>query len=277
MRISGSTALVTGAAGGIGRAVVRRFLAGGARVVLWDRDVPALEDAAGELKALGPVRYAALDVTDPAAVSDEAARLAREGWAVDLLDANAGVAYPGELLEMDEGRLRSTVRVNLEAMVWCVRAFVPPMVKRGRGHVVFMASASSFLGVPGLAVYAATKHAVIGLAESLRLELRRKGVLGVGMTIVCPGFVRTAMFEGVRPPTLLPWLTSAQLADRIAVGVEAGELYVREPWIVRWLPAMRALAPTFVLDRLGDLLGLNHTTEDWKAAGQPRGSAPRPE
>lgn len=266
MKINGATALVTGAAGGIGRAVVRRLLTGGARVVLWDRDVPALEEVTSELKSLGPVRYAAVDVADPAAVNDEAARLAREGWEIDLLDANAGVAFPGDLLEMDEGRLRSTVRVNLEAMIWQLRAFVPPMAKKGRGHVVFMASASSFLGVPGLAAYAATKHAVIGLAESLRLELRRRGTLGVGMTIVCPGFVRTQMFEGVRPPILLPWLTPPQLADRIYRGVEAGELYVREPWIVRWLPAMRALAPTFVMDHVGDLLGLNRTTDDWKSA-----------
>lgn len=266
MRLSGATALVTGAAGGIGRAVVRRFLASGARVVLWDRDVPSLEEVAGQLKTLGPLRYAAVDVTDPAAVNDEAARLAREGWGIDLLDANAGVAFPGDLLAMDEGRLRSTVRVNLEAMLWCLRAFVPSMAKSGRGHVVFMGSASSFVGVPGLAAYAATKHAVVGLAESLRLELRRKGALGVGMTIVCPGFVRTAMFEGVKPPFLLPWLTPAQLADRIARGVEAGELYVSEPWIVRWLPTLRALAPTFLTDRIGDLIGLNHTTDDWRSS-----------
>ena len=263
MRLRGATALITGGAGGIGRAVARRFLTGGARVVLWDRDVPALEEAASELKALGPVRYAALDVTDPAAVNDEAAKLAADGWEVDLLDVNAGVAYPGDLLEMDEGRLRATVRVNFESLIWCLRSFVPAMEKRGRGHIVFMASASSFIGVPGLAVYTATKHAVIGLAESLRLELRRRGRLGVKMSIVCPGFVRTAMFEGVKPPRLLPWLTPAQLADRIAKGVEAEELYVREPWIVRWLPALRAAAPTFVLDHLGDLLGLNHTTDDW--------------
>ncbi|MBI4348504.1 MAG: SDR family NAD(P)-dependent oxidoreductase [Elusimicrobia bacterium] len=263
MRLRGATALITGGAGGIGRAVARRFLTAGSRVVLWDRDVPALEDAAGELKSLGPVRYAALDVTDPAAISDEGKRLGADGWEIDLLDVNAGVAYPGDLLEMDEGRLRSTVRVNLESLIWCLRTFIPPMERRGRGHVVFMASASSFVGVPGLAVYTATKHAVIGLAESLRLELRRRGKLGVKMSIICPGFVRTAMFEGVKPPMLLPWLTPAQLADRIARGIENDELYVREPWIVRWLPALRAAAPTFVLDHLGDLMGLNNTTDEW--------------
>ncbi|MBI5199988.1 MAG: SDR family NAD(P)-dependent oxidoreductase [Elusimicrobia bacterium] len=264
MRLRGATSLITGGAGGIGRAVARRFLAGGSRVVLWDRDVPALEDAASELKALGPVRYAALDVTDPAAVHDESAKLSADGWEIDVLDVNAGVAYPGDLLEMDEGRLRSTVRVNLESLLWCLRSFVPPMERKGKGHIVFMASASSFVGVPGLAAYTATKHAVIGLAESLRLELRRRGRLGVKMSIVCPGFVRTPMFDGVKPPFLLPWLTPAQLADRIFRGVEAEELYVREPWIVRWLPMLRATAPTFVLDHLGDLMGLNQTTDEWK-------------
>ncbi|MBI4422927.1 MAG: SDR family NAD(P)-dependent oxidoreductase [Elusimicrobia bacterium] len=265
MRIQGSTALVTGGAGGIGRAVARRFAASGARVVLWDRDAGALEEAARELASLGqPVRTAAVDVTDSAAVNEEAARLAREGWAVDIVDANAGAAFPGELIEMEEAKLKTTIRVNLDAVVWTLRAFVPPMIKRLRGHVVFMASASSFTGVPGLAVYAATKHAIIGLAESLRLELRRRGCLSVGVTIVCPGFVRTAMFEGVRPPVLLPWLTPDDVAAAVCRGVEEGRLYVREPWIVRVLPLLRAVAPTFIQDGLGDLLGLNHTTDDWR-------------
>ena len=264
MNIRGATALVTGGAGGIGLAVARRLLEGRARVVLWDNDREALGRAAGELSALGPVRSATVDVTDAAAVQSEAARLAAEGWDVDLLDANAGVAFPGDLLEMEQRRLEATFRVNVEGVANCIRAFAPPMVRKGRGHVVLMASAAALTAVPGLAAYAASKHAVIGLADSFRLELRRRGALGVKVTVVCPGFVRTPLFAGVEAPVVLPWLTPQGLAALIADGVERDLLYVRAPWIVRWLPLLRSVSPTFLHDRLGDWLGLTHSTDPWK-------------
>jgi len=134
------------------------------------------------------------------------------------------------------------VAVNLESYFWCAKAFVPGMIARGEGHIVMVASAAGLLGVPGMAAYSATKHAVIGFAESLRLELRRAGARGVGTTIVCPSFIDTGMFPDSRPPLFTPWLKPDALAEKIVAAVRARRLYVREPAMVKLRPAAQGAA-----------------------------------
>src|SRR5437879_2092595 len=104
-----------------------------------------------------------------------------------------------------------------------------------------IASAAGLLGVPGMAAYSATKHAVIGFAESLRLELRRSGAAGVGMTIVCPSFVDTGMFPDTPPPLFTPRLEPERLAGKIVAAVRANKLYVREPAMVKLIPLLKTL------------------------------------
>ena len=213
MELSGKTALVTGGASGIGKAFAKRLLRGGARVALWDLDPAAAEAARKELSTFGEVRAYGVDVTDRAQVAAAAERLLSELGELDLLDNNAGVVFGGDFLSVPEEKLLKTVEVNLNGTLWCTRAFLPGMLRRGSGHLVMMASAAGLLGVPGMAVYSASKHAVIGFAESLRLELRNAGKPGIGITIVCPSFVSTGMFEGARPPGS-PWVSQA-LAGKI--------------------------------------------------------------
>ncbi len=264
MQVRGRLALITGGAGGIGKALARRLLGAGASVALWDLDPTALEIARRELSGLGPVRTQALDLTDRSALAEAASRLRREAGEVDLLDNNAGVAFSGDFLSCPEESLLKTVEVNLNAVMWCTREFLPAMIRRGSGHVVFMSSAAGLLGVPGLAVYSATKHAVIGLAESVRQELAREGHKGIGWTIVCPSFVKTGMFEGVRPPRLVPWLSPEEVAEAVFEAVLKNRLTVRIPFMVRILPALKGLSGPRVLDRIGELLGMTRATEGWK-------------
>ena len=239
MEIKGRLALVTGGAGGIGRAAAAELLRRGARVALWDQDAAALEKAKASLSPLGEVFVDALDLRDRAAIARAAAKLRAAAGEVDLLDNNAGVVFGGDFLAVSEEKLAATVDVNLNAVMWCTREFLPSMIRRGQGHLVFMSSASGLLGVPGLAAYAASKHAVIGLAESLRLELKKAGCRGVGMTIACPSFVNTGMFEGV----------------------ERDRLYVRAPWLVKLVPLVKGLAGTRALDALGALLGMDRAMD----------------
>ncbi|MBI4676688.1 MAG: SDR family oxidoreductase [Elusimicrobia bacterium] len=264
MDIRGKTALVTGGASGIGKAVARRFLQSGARVVLWDLDGPALAAAASDLSGLGPVTSHAVDVTDRRGVAAAAERVLAEAGEVDVLDANAGVVFGGDFLSVPEDRLQKTFEVNVLGLMWCARAFLPGMIRRGSGHLVLMASAAGLLGVPGMAAYAASKHAVVGFGESLRLELRRAGLRGVGMTIVCPSFVRTGMFEGVKVPLLTPWLDPEALAVKVVDAVRSNRLYVREPFMVKLVPALKGFTSAAVVDWLGDLLGMNRSMEEWK-------------
>ncbi len=265
MKIGGQIALITGGAGGIGKALARRFLRGGARaVVLWDFNQVALETACRELSAEGDVRGYHLDITDRREVAEAAQRVRREVGEVDILDNNAGVVYGGNFLTCPEEQLLKTIEVNVNATMWCTRAFLPGMLSKGSGHIVMMASAAGLLGVPGMAAYSASKHAVIGLAESIRLELRRQGHAGINLCIVCPGFVKTGMFEGVDPPLLTPWLEPEFIAEKIYEGVLKDRLYVREPFMIKLVPALKGLVVPKVLDWIGGLLGMHKVMDRWK-------------
>jgi NAD(P)-dependent dehydrogenase (short-subunit alcohol dehydrogenase family) len=263
MEISGRVVLITGGAGGIGKALAARCLRAGARVVLWDADAAALDAACGELSAVGPVRGYALDITDRKKVAETAARVEREVGIVDVLDNNAGIVHGTDFLNCPEETLVRTIEVNVNAVMWCTRAFLPGMIKKGRGHVVMMSSAAGLLGVPGMAAYSASKHAVIGFAESIRLELRKLGHRGIGMTIVCPSFVKTGMFEGTRAPRLAPWLAPDALAAKIFDAVRKDRLYVREPFLIKIVPALKGLGGTALTDWVGKILGMHSAMDHW--------------
>ena len=132
------------------------------------------------------------------------------------------------------------------------------MIARGSGHLVYTASAAGLLGVPGMAVYSATKHAVVGLAESVRMELRRAGHRGIGTTIVCPSFIDTGMFPDTHPPLFTPWLKPEALAEKIVAAVKADRLYVSEPAMVKLIPLLKAL-PRAVGDALCALTGMDRS------------------
>jgi all-trans-retinol dehydrogenase (NAD+) len=134
------------------------------------------------------------------------------------------------------------------------------MISRGEGHIVFIASAAGMTGVPGMAVYSATKHAVIGFAESLRLELRRGSAAAVSMTIVCPSFIETGMFPDTAPPLFTPWLKPEALAEKIVAAIRSNTLYVREPAMVKLIPLLKAL-PQCLGDFLCRVTGMDRSLQ----------------
>lgn len=265
---SGKVAVITGGAGGVGRALGVRLARAGAKVALWDLDEARLSRAVGELGS--SARGYALDASDPAQVRDAARKVESELGPVDFLDNNVGVVFPGSFLDFTEERIHKTVDVNLKSYLWCTRAFLPGMIARGCGHIVMTASAAGLSGVPGMTVYSATKHAVVGFAESLRLELRNSGIDGIGMTIVCPSFIASGMFEGANPPLGTGWLTVDRIADEILAAVRSGRLYVREPFLVKLIPLLKAL-PVRCSDWAGDLTGMHRSLEPFNRKDEPLG------
>ena len=257
--LKGRTAVITGGAGGLGFATARVLGREGMSVALWDLNGRKAEERAAALRAEGvTARGWGLDVTDPEAVRAGAAEVERELGPVSLLDNNAGVHFPGDFLQATDEQIRKQIDVNINSYFWCARAFVPGMVARGSGHVVMIASAAGLLGVPGMAAYSASKHAVVGFAESLRMELLRGGAAGVGMTIVCPSFIDTGMFPDTTPPLFTPWLKPDALAEKIVAAVKADRLYVREPAMVKLIPLVKAL-PRAVGDALCSLTGMDRS------------------
>ena len=183
LQLAEKSALVTGAASGIGRAVARALAEAGARVVVADREADAGAHVAAELAggAAGGHRFAAVDVTDPDSVRELFAAVPAP---LDILVNNAGINLPATLLDVDADNIARTLAVNQTGLVLCAQAAATGMVAAGGGVIVNMASESGLEGSAGQSVYAASKAAVYSLTRSWAKELGPRGVRVVG---VAPG------------------------------------------------------------------------------------------
>src|SRR4051812_23294632 len=197
--LRGKVAVVTGGASGVGRAVAQRFAAEGMAVVIGDVEGEAAKPAVTELEAGGTEALAVqVDVTDPESVG-ALADAARERFGTfHVVCNNAGVAgHFGRAWDTPLADWRWVLDVNVWGVVHGIQAFVPTLVEQNEGHVVNTASLAGWAAVPGMAPYCASKHAVLAISESLRLDLEASGS-AVGVTAVCPGMIQTNLMTGDR-------------------------------------------------------------------------------
>ncbi len=212
----GQVAVVTGGASGIGRGIVDALASRGLTVVVADVEQDALDRAAAEIAAQGAsVLAACIDVRRPEQLDDLADRVIGEFGRVDVVCNNAGViTSPAPAWAQSAADWLWTVQVNLLGVANGIRAFVPHLVEAGRGHVVNTASLAGLSTIPGggNAAYSATKHAVVGLSETLRLELELVAP-EVGVSVLCPGPVPTRIHDAERnrPPDLTRSGTAEEL------------------------------------------------------------------
>ncbi|GAA0442007.1 short-chain dehydrogenase [Acrocarpospora corrugata] len=207
------TAVVTGGASGIGRAVARELLARGVHVTIADIADP--EPAAKELGCA----HVQVDVTDARAVRDLMTGVKAGHGRLDFVFNNAGIAVCGRADEMTLDHWNRAIDVNLRGVVHGVHAAYPIMIDQGYGHLVNTASVAGLTPAPQLLPYTATKHAVVGLSLALRAEAARHGVR---VTAVCPGFTDTPLLDNANPG--LPATSTSSNARAAAVGV-VGRLY----------------------------------------------------
>lgn len=189
---TGTTVLVTGASSGIGEALARRFARDHFDLVLVARSADKLEALGKELASNHGIRtrVAPVDLSLPGAVEELAVSLKRGRWQVDILVNNAGALAYGPFLDISAERHQALIDLNIAGLTAMLAHFLPPMVARGSGRVLNVASIAGFQPVPMLASYAATKAYVLSLTESLAEELRGTGV---SVTALCPGITDTDM------------------------------------------------------------------------------------
>ena len=210
VQLETSTALVTGATGGIGQAIVRALHGRGAAVIASGRKREVLERIAGELDRVEPL---VADLSDAAQV-----RALVEGRRIDVLVANAALPASGRLDSFSAEEIDRALDVNLRAPMQLARALAPHMVERGTGHLVFISSLSGKMASAGASVYNATKFGLRGFGFALNEELRGTGV---GATTVFPGFIREAgMFADSKAE--LPRGVGTRTPDDVARAVLAG-------------------------------------------------------
>jgi short-subunit dehydrogenase len=186
---AGAATIVTGGSRGIGRAVAEAAAAWGAHVGLIARDENDLRSAAA---AIPDARYAVADVADPGALAAAIGRLEQALGATDVLVANAGIGAYGAFADLSEEEAERVVRVNVLGTVHALRAVVPGMIARRRGHLVTVGSIAGRIGTPFEAIYSASKFAGVGLTEALAVEL---APYGIGVSVVNPGPVATGFAE----------------------------------------------------------------------------------
>ena len=272
--IAGRHVLVTGGASGIGRLMARKLAALGGRVSIWDIQRENLDKVVAELNAGGreTARGFFCDVSKRENVYQLAEETKAASGPVDILINNAGVVSGKPLLQIPDEKIEATFAINVLALFWTAKAFLPHMIENNRGHVVTIASASGLVGVPKLSDYAASKWAAVGFDESLRGELR-KTAPGVMTTVVCPFYIDTGMFHGVKSrfSWLLPILKEDKVAERVVSAIQRNKRRLMMPPVVYTVPLMR-LFPVGVFDWLAAFLGVNASMDEFTGRGSSGGT-----
>jgi NAD(P)-dependent dehydrogenase (short-subunit alcohol dehydrogenase family) len=236
--LAGKTAFVTGGASGIGLALGAAFAQAGMKVMLADIETDELAAVVKSLHDFGPnVRGVACDVADPASV-ERAAKASYEAFGnVHVVCNNAGVAAAGGIDNFSLGNWRWVLDVNLMGVLHGIRSFLPHIRAHGEGgHIVNTASMAGMNSGLGFSPYVASKFAVVGMSEGLATQLKP---FGIGVTVLCPGFVRTRIGESGRnrperygatqtpDPASPAGLLRAQLAERLQSGLDPSDVAAR--------------------------------------------------
>jgi all-trans-retinol dehydrogenase (NAD+) len=257
--------LITGGGSGIGRQMALNFAKEGSRIVLWDINEEAVSRVAEEIEPAGvDVWKYVCNVADRETVYQTAEQVKKDVGNVDVLVNNAGVVTGKPFLQCSDDDIIKTMDVNIMAHFWTVRSFLPEMIQANHGHLVTIASAGGWIGVNSLADYCASKFAAVGFDESIRMELRKKGLRGVKTTLVSPYYINTGMFKGVKSKyeLILPILDEHFVARRIVRAVKNDCAVLKMPPIVYLLPLLRLL-PVKLFDLLADILGISSTMDEF--------------
>jgi short-subunit dehydrogenase len=232
--LRGTSAVVTGAGRGVGRAIALRLASAGARVAVGDLDVAAAEAVAADI---GSGAFpAAVDVTDRARFEALLEASEQRHGPLDVMVNNAGVDWVGPFHDEPDEVTRREIEINLYGTTVGSKLALARMLPRRSGHLVNVASGVGRVPLPGSATYAATKHGVVGLTESLRLEYRGSGV---SFSVIQPSQVDTAMIDGQSRPWALPVVKP----DDVARAVLDALLHRRfEVWVPRSQAASATLA-----------------------------------
>lgn len=262
---------------GMGRLYALRAAREGAGVViLWDVDADALAETAAEVTALGAravVRQ--VDLADRTAIAEAASESRAEG-PLTLLVNNAGIVRGALFWDHSPERdIALTMDVNALAPMYVTHAFLPDMMAdAGRPRrILNIASAAGTVSNPRMSVYAASKWAVIGWSDSLRLELEQQGYGHLKVTTFCPSYISTGMFDGARGPLLTPLMTPEDAVDRAWRATVAGQPQLIAPATAQLGKVLRGILPVRAWDFVGGkVFGIYSTMDKFTGRDQKAGT-----
>ncbi len=262
--LAGKLALVTGAGHGLGQQLCRDLAAAGAQVLVTDRD---LDRVAETLELIHNDGFAAsgysMDVTDLNEITLTKNRIHAEHGPIDVLVNNAGVVFGGNFLDVPMERHLATYQINTIGPVAVTHAFLPDLIEKSDAHLVNISSASALIPLAFGSTYASSKWAVLGFTRSIREELRATGNRHVMTTAVCPSYINTGMFEGVKTPFLCGRLTPEKISNLVMKAIKKNTATVLAPWLVKLIPLGKGTLPRFMFRALLRFLGVSTGMVSW--------------
>lgn len=277
-KMQNKTILITGAASGLGYMLAEKLLQQQAIVVAVDINADGLAKMKADFSNWQENIFTYVCDLSQKAKIDLLSKKVLKQHKVDVLVNNAGIVSGKPFLEINEKEIDKTMSINLMANIWLTKAFLPSMVDRKSGQVVFISSAAGIIGVNKLSDYCAAKFGIFGFAESLRVEMK-KIQSPVKISIVAPYYIKTGMFEGVqtRFSFLLPLLEPEYAVKKIFQTIQKKKDLMIMPVTVRLIWPLRLLG-TKIFDFAANLLGVNETMAHFvgRQPAQPKEPPSRP-
>lgn len=264
MVIREQNVLITGGASGIGRIMGELALKKGARsLIIWDINQANIDSSVKELSEYGKVAGYRVDVSDSKAVEEAYAQVKKDFGFVAILIQCAGIVTGNRTFDKNSlDEIEHTMRINAVSPMLVAHAMISDMIERDHGHICSIASAAGMISNPKMSVYAASKWAVIGWSDSVRIELHRMKSK-VRMTTVAPYYINTGMFGGVQS-RIFPILDPLKTSKKILRAIEKNTDFRGIPWSFHFIRFWQGLLPTRFFDWFfGDVFGIYHTMDNF--------------
>lgn len=259
--LKGKTVLITGGASGIGKIMVRLMLERQAKVIIWDVNQEAINATIGQFTSGESIFGYSVDVSNYEQLKETANTVKQEIGTVDVLINNAGIVVGKFFHEHSASDISKTMEINAHGPMLVTKEFLGEMMAQNSGHICTIASSGGLISNPKMSVYAASKWALIGWSDSLRLEMEQQNK-DISITTIMPYYINTGMFEGVKSK-LLPILEQETVAMTIVKAIEKNKKMVTIPgYIYRLTRISQGLFPITFFDWLtGSVLGIYKTME----------------
>lgn len=260
LSLTNKIVLITGGASGIGKIMARLALERQARVVIWDINQHSIDSTLAELSSAGDIYGFTVDVVDAAQVQNAASSVKQQIGEVDVLINNAGIVVGKYFHEHSAVDITKTMAINTNAPMLLAQLFLTDMLASNSGHICNIASSAGLIANPKMSVYAASKWAVVGWSDSLRLEMKQLNK-AIGITTVMPYYINTGMFDGVK--SKLPILQPEAAALTIIKAIEKNKARITIPgYIYRLTRFGQAALSVGIFDWFaGRVLGIYKTME----------------
>ena len=263
-KIKGNNVLITGGASGIGRIMGRMALERGAKsLIIWDINEASIASTIEEYKKLGTVKGYKVDVSNTQQVQEIVAKTEKECGNVDIVINCAGIVANNETFDKQSIRdIERTISINTTAPMIIAQQFMPKMIERNHGHICNIASAAGMIANPRMSVYAASKWAVIGWSDSVRIELKQMKSK-VRFTTIAPYFINTGMFDGVKS-RIFPILKPEPTSRKIMNAIERNRNFKGIPFGYHFIRFCQAILPTSIFDYIfGEVVGIFHAMDNF--------------